>query len=70
MIATGRIAQLVRAPRLHRGGQGFESLCAHMQDSLSKRSQSNPRRGLRPQGILLLRDSLFSTDVLLMGKGL
>lgn len=26
---VGRIAQLVRAPRLHRGGQGFESLCAH-----------------------------------------
>jgi hypothetical protein len=25
----GRIAQLVRAPRLHRGGQGFESLFAH-----------------------------------------
>ena len=26
---AGRIAQLVRAPRLHRGGQGFESLFAH-----------------------------------------
>jgi len=25
----GRIAQLVRAPRLHRGGQGFKSLFAH-----------------------------------------
>ncbi len=28
----GRIAQLVRAPRLHRGGQGFESLFAHTRD--------------------------------------
>jgi hypothetical protein len=25
----GRLAQLVRAPRLHRGGRGFESLIAH-----------------------------------------
>ena len=25
----GRVAQLVRAPRLHRGGPGFESLRAH-----------------------------------------
>ena len=25
----GRLAQLVRAPRLHRGGRGFESLTAH-----------------------------------------
>jgi tRNA threonylcarbamoyladenosine biosynthesis protein TsaE len=29
-LPGGRIAQLVRAPRLHRGGPGFESLCAHM----------------------------------------
>ncbi len=26
---SGRIAQLVRAPPLQGGGQGFESLCAH-----------------------------------------
>lgn len=26
---VGRIAQLVRAPLLHRGGRGFESLSAH-----------------------------------------
>ena len=26
----GRLAQLVRAPRLHRGGQGFESSIAHV----------------------------------------
>ena len=26
---AGRLAQLVRAPRLHRGGRGFESLSAH-----------------------------------------
>ena len=29
--AFGRVAQLVRAPRLHRGGPGFESLRAHHQ---------------------------------------
>ena len=29
VIRLGRVAQLVRAPRLHRGGQGFESLSAH-----------------------------------------
>ena len=28
-IKEGRLAQLVRAPRLHRGGWGFESLVAH-----------------------------------------
>ena len=28
-VKTGRLAQLVRAPRLHRGGWGFESLVAH-----------------------------------------
>src|ERR1035441_9933499 len=27
--SSGRVAQLVRAPRLHRGGPGFESLRAH-----------------------------------------
>lgn len=26
---VGRLAQLARAPRLHRGGRGFESLSAH-----------------------------------------
>ncbi len=29
MRFSGRLAQLVRAPRLHRGGRGFESLSAH-----------------------------------------
>ena len=28
-LLDGRLAQLVRAPRLHRGGRGFESLSAH-----------------------------------------
>ena len=28
-LDCGRLAQLVRAPRLHRGGRGFESLSAH-----------------------------------------
>ena len=28
-LLGGRVAQLVRAPRLHRGGPGFESLRAH-----------------------------------------
>lgn len=27
--SRGRLAQLVRAPRLHRGGRGFEPLTAH-----------------------------------------
>ena len=27
----GRIAQLVRAPLLHRGGRGFEPLFAHLE---------------------------------------
>ena len=28
-MLAGRVAQLVRAPRLHRGCRGFESLLAH-----------------------------------------
>ena len=28
-LDCGRLAQLVRAPRLHRGGRGFKSLSAH-----------------------------------------
>ncbi len=28
-LNSGRLAQLVRAPRLHRGGRGFKSLSAH-----------------------------------------
>lgn len=34
-MPVGRIAQLVRAPRLHRGGQGFESLFAHLEYPIS-----------------------------------
>jgi hypothetical protein len=33
-LLVGRVAQLVRAPRLHRGGPGFESLRAHHSLSL------------------------------------
>ena len=29
LTSEGRLAQLVRAPRLHRGCRGFESLIAH-----------------------------------------
>ena len=29
LCSLGRLAQLVRAPRLHRGGRGFEPLAAH-----------------------------------------
>ena len=29
LLKFARLAQLVRAPRLHRGGQGFESLGVH-----------------------------------------
>lgn len=28
-LSYGRLAQLARAPRLHRGGRGFEPLSAH-----------------------------------------
>ena len=28
-VDDGLLAQLARAPRLHRGGQGFESLATH-----------------------------------------
>ncbi len=35
-ITNGRLAQLVRASRLHREGQGFESLSAHHRQSLVK----------------------------------
>ncbi len=31
-ILQGRLAQLVRAPRLHRGGLGFESLSAYRKE--------------------------------------
>ena len=30
----GRLAQLARAPRLHRGSRGFESLIAHFYNPL------------------------------------
>ena len=29
LLICGRLAQLARAPRLHRGGRGFESLITH-----------------------------------------
>ena len=29
LLFYGELAQLARAPRLHRGGQGFESLILH-----------------------------------------
>ena len=31
-MKIGELAQLARAPRLHRGGQGFESLILHQFD--------------------------------------
>jgi hypothetical protein len=31
---NGRLAQLARAPRLHRGGRWFKSITAHIHDSL------------------------------------
>ena len=40
---SGRIAQLVRAPALQAGGQGFESLCAHTIVSSWCRLESAPR---------------------------
>lgn len=32
----GELAQLARAPRLHRGGQGFESLILHQNEYKSR----------------------------------
>ena len=39
----GRLAQLARAPRLHRGGQGFKSLSGHRfpAATVQKRSPTN-----------------------------
>jgi uncharacterized protein len=44
-VSSGRIAQLVRAPRLHRGGRWFESCSAQF------RSDSEPR-SVRPGDVL------------------
>ena len=41
-LDCGRLAQLVRAPRLHRGGRGFKSLSAHFLPSL--RASDNPEK--------------------------
>ena len=40
----GRLAQLVRAPRLHRGGRGFEPLTAHFRPTLAARKRPSERR--------------------------
>ena len=40
IIPNGRLAQLVRAPLLHSGGRGFESLSAHRKTVLAV---SNPQ---------------------------
>ena len=42
-VVLGRLAQLVRAPRLHRGGRGFEPLSAHI-PLLGLIKQKNPKR--------------------------
>lgn len=41
LSASGRLAQLVRAPRLHRGCRGFEPLIAHL---LFPPTRENPER--------------------------
>lgn len=50
-ILFGKLAQLVRAPRSHRGGPGFESLIFHVVNALSLRS-----KGL---GIFYVQAGLF-----------
>ena len=44
----GRIAQLVRAPALHAGGRGFESLFAHASEHAAGRELADP---VRPVGV-------------------
>ena len=51
ILAAGRLAQLVRAPRLHRGSRGFESLTAHQAPrvvSVAGRGSSPPGRRTWP----------------------
>ena len=54
---SGRIAQLVRAPRLHRGCRGFESLSAHhffiSSHSIASNESNNP--SVNTGGFLFLR---------------
>ncbi len=49
----GRLAQLVRAPRLHRGGRGFEALTAHCQDARhgERRVDGRARADSRPGAV-------------------
>ena len=46
-VPPGRVAQLVRAPRLHRGGRPFESGRAHRSPFAPRELPANPK------GILL-----------------
>src|SRR5437016_12938191 len=49
MLTVGRLAQLVRAPRLHRGSRGFESLTAHHVPKINCRQRRwlhSERRGV------------------------
>ena len=60
-LSHGRLAQSARAPRLHRGGRGFESLIAHF--SLPQfRAESvrphAPQPGLQRHRPVLARDGL------------
>src|SRR5580698_7200271 len=79
----GRLAQLVRAPRLHRGCRGFESLTAHHSSSIPPfcvRSIPMPSRlivnaddfGLTPginRAIAELHDAGVLTSSTLMANG-
>ena len=39
----GELAQLARAPALHAGGQGFDSLILHIVDGLILKKQIEPK---------------------------
>ena len=60
-MRLGRLAQLVRAPRLHRGGRGFEPLTAHSYLS---------RQRLSDEVTLCVRSRLKCELVAYLGRGL
>ena len=43
ICTSGELAQLARAPALHAGGQGFDSLILHHFDGLILKKQTEPK---------------------------
>ena len=59
---TDRLAQLVRASRLHRGGRGFKSLSGHMIENFFRNSVFNNflKIELNPVEVAIANESLIS----------